>query len=121
VFGPVFRSINVKIKPNPFLALPESSGSEVVISGHVGDLIAITIKGVSASYAATRGRAAARRRTFTFVHMNNLSEKLEVALNCLDTLVAQQFRRLEKVHDELLTHNGHPKWKASAIDKPLGK
>ena len=120
-----FRSIKVHINPNPIPALPESGGSEVVISGLVGDLIAISIKGVSASYVATRGRAAARRRprrrTFISVHMNNPIEILEVALGCLETLVAQQFRRLGKVHDELLTHTGHPKRKASAIDKPFGE
>ena len=119
-----FRSIKVHINPNPIPALPESGGSEVVMCGLVGDLIAISIKGVSASYVATRGRAAARRRprrrTFISVHMNNPIEILEVALGCLETLVAQQFRRLGKVHDVLLTHTG-PKRKASAIDKPFGE
>jgi hypothetical protein len=121
----VFRSIKVRINPKPTLALAESSGSEVVISGLVGDRIGISIKGVSALYVTTRARAAARRRprwlVFTPVHRNNPCEELEVALGFLATLVAQQFRWLGKVHDELLSRIGHPQRKASAIDKPFGE
>ena len=117
----VFRSIYVIIKPNPFVALPESIGSEVVISGHVGDVIAISINGVSALYVTRRIFGFALLRSFTGAHMNNPIEKLEVALGFLETLVAKQFRRLGKVHDKLLIRTGHPKRKDSAIDKPLGE